>query len=141
MEAAQSPAQLLAYLAEFQAVSALAGNYAVIRRSEEFLAEPVKLPDQPLEAISDYCVAYLAAHGYSYSYGRNGRFHPDQDEIGRVNFVPLPGNPQEVRSFQDPLLPGEAVHVHAPLFGSDGDRQPLAPLGAPSLDDEPAVLG
>jgi len=34
MEAAQSPAQLLAYFAEFQAGSALPGNDAVIRRNE-----------------------------------------------------------------------------------------------------------
>ena len=54
---------------------------------------PVKFPDQPLESISRYCVADLAAHGYPYSYGGNGGLCPENDEIGRVDFVPLPGNP------------------------------------------------
>jgi len=108
MKAVQSPAQLHADVAESEAGSALTGYYGIIRRAEQAFMVPVKFPDQPLESISLYCVADLATHGYSYSYGGNGGFCPEYDEIGCVNFVPLPGNPQEILSFQKPLMPGKA---------------------------------
>jgi hypothetical protein len=93
LKAVQSPAQFPAKFAEFQAGSALPGNYGVIRRVKETFIVPVKFPNEPLEAISGYRVADLAAHGYSYSYGRNKGLRPEYDEIGRVELVPLPGNP------------------------------------------------
>ena len=93
MKTVQSPAQFHADVAEYEAGSALTGYYGIIRRTEQAFMVPVKFPDQPLESISRYCVADLAAHGYSYSYGGNGGLCPENNEIGRVDFAPLPGNP------------------------------------------------
>ena len=69
MKAVQSPIQFQADVAETEAGSALTGYYGIIRRTEQTFMVTVKFPDQPLESISRYCVADLAAHGYSYSYG------------------------------------------------------------------------
>jgi len=93
LKAVQRPAQFLANFAETEAGSALPGNYGVVSRAKETLVLPVKLPDQPLEAVSGYCIAYLAAHGYPYSYGGNWRLRPEDNEAGRVDLVPLTGNP------------------------------------------------
>jgi hypothetical protein len=104
--AAQCPAQVLADFAEVQAGCALPGDYGIIRGAKQTLVLPVEFPDQPLEAVSGYCVADFAAHGYPYSYGAKGRFRPEDDEMGGVNLLPQPGNPQKVRSFQEPFIPG-----------------------------------
>lgn len=42
---------------------------------------------------------------------------------------------------QQPLGLGKVLCGHRALLGCDGNRQPLPSLGAPSLYDQPAVLG
>lgn len=101
---------------EIQTRSALPGYDGIISKAEQALVVPVKFPYQPLEVISGYSVADLAAHGYPYAYGSKGRLRPEYDEIGGMDFVPLPGNPQEIRSFQEPLMPGEAGHLPFPTW-------------------------
>jgi hypothetical protein len=69
MMAAQCPAQVVTDFTEVQAGRALPGDYGIIRGVKETLVLPVEFPDYPLEAVSGYCVADLAAHGYPYTYG------------------------------------------------------------------------
>ena len=69
MMTAQGPAQVVTDVTEIQAGRALPGDYGIIRGLKQTLVLPVKLPDHPLETISDYCIADLAAHGYTYTYG------------------------------------------------------------------------
>ena len=128
LKALQRPAQFPANFTESQAGSALPGNYGVVRRAKETFVVPVKLPDQPLEAVSGDCIAYLAAHGYSYSYGGNWGLRPEDNEAGRMDLVPLTGNPQKISSFQEPLIPGETGHVHRPYLTAMVTASRLRPL-------------
>ena len=125
---AQGLAQFETEVAVAQAGSSLPGDYGIIRRTEQPLVVPVKLPDQSLESISDYCIANLAAHGYSYSYGRNGRLGPEDDEAGGLDFAPVPGDPQKIGSSQEALMPGKSGHALVPYLEAMVTANLLRPL-------------
>jgi len=89
---------------------------------------PVKFPDAPLEAIPGYGIADLAAHGDPYAHGRTGRLGPEDDETGGLDLAPLPGYPQEVRSFQEPFMLRKAGHVARPYLAAMVTASRFRPL-------------
>jgi len=50
------------------------------------------------------------------------------------------GKPQKFISFQQPFRLGKTLERHGGLFGGYGNSQSLSALGAPSLNNKPAVL-
>jgi hypothetical protein len=111
LKSLEGAAQIPAYIAVFQAGSPLPGNDAVISRGEQGFVVPVKFPDQPFKAIPCHGVADLAADGNSDANGCLGRFGPDDNKERGLDFAPLAGYPQEIRSFQEPFLPGKTGHL------------------------------
>ena len=128
LRALQSPAQFLAYFAEFQPGRSLFGDDVIIRQQEQSLILPVKFPYQPLQAISRYRIADLAADGNADTDRWHGGLLPENKEIGCVDLLPLAGKPQKIPPFQEPLMPGKTGHGFGPYLVAMVTASRLRPL-------------